>query len=87
MNRAACALKSELVSIPIRETLAIRRLDCKRRPFPIIVAECGSGVITKIEFCEVAVQMLLGAMLVNAAHWEARKKVPQPSYRIQRPKS
>jgi hypothetical protein len=37
---------------------------CKRRPFPVIEAECGSVVVAEIIFRQVTVQMFL----VDATH-------------------
>jgi len=68
MNRFAAWLKSCLVSRAVRETLAFRTLDCKRRTFPVVNAEGGPVVIAEIKFREIAMQMLFFAMLVHAAH-------------------
>ena len=68
MNRLAAKLKSGSVSWPVREALAFDALDRKRRTFAIVNAESRAGVVTEIEFREIAMQMLLAAMLVSAAH-------------------
>jgi hypothetical protein len=68
MNRFAAKLKSDFVRLFIRETLAVRTLDCKRRTFSVVVAECGSGVVPEIKFGKIAVQMFFFAMLIDTAH-------------------
>jgi hypothetical protein len=68
MNRAAAALKSFLVRLPVREPLACRTLYRKDCTFPIVVAKPNAVIVPEIVLCQVAVQMLLFAMLVDAAH-------------------
>ena len=70
-------MKLGLVRPPIRETLALRTFDCKRRTVAIVEAECGSVIVTKIVFSKIPMQMFLAAVLINAAHatFENRKVI------------
>jgi hypothetical protein len=67
-KRLAAALKSGLVSRPVRETLALSILDGQRRTFPIGNAEGRAVIVAEIKFREIAMQVLFLAMLVGAAH-------------------
>ena len=53
---------------PIRETLASRAFDCKRRTFAIFDAERGAVVVAEIVFRKITMQMLLAAMLIHTTH-------------------
>ena len=68
MTRADWILKSGLVRPPIRETLALRTFNCKRRTVAIVEAECGSVVVAKIVVSKIPMQMFLAAMLIDTAH-------------------
>ena len=67
-NLRAANLKSALVRSLIREALASRTLNGKRRTFAIAIAEPNAVIVAEVIFCEVAVQMLLATMLIHAAH-------------------
>jgi hypothetical protein len=67
-KRRASLEKSGLVTPPIRQTLASRILDGKRSPFPIVHAEGDAVRIPEIEFAQIAVQVLLGTVLIDAFH-------------------
>jgi hypothetical protein len=56
------------VSSPIRETLASRSLNGKRRTFAIVDIERNAVVVPKIVFGQITVQVLLFAMLTDTAH-------------------
>src|SRR6185437_8078120 len=65
----ACALSDfDLVRLMIGQALALCAPDRLHHPVFVIPAEGRAGVVPKIEFREVAVKMLLTAMLVNAFH-------------------
>jgi hypothetical protein len=68
INLAACALKSGFVSSPIRETLASRVFHGKRRTLTIIEAKRHAVIVAEIVLRQVAMQMLLFAVLINAPH-------------------
>ena len=58
-------LKSGLVRLTIREALAFATLYGKHGTFPV----CNiAGAVAEIEFREIAMQVLFGAMLIVAAH-------------------
>jgi hypothetical protein len=61
-------LKSGLVRLAVRQTLARRGTNSKGHPFPVIETKGGAVIEPKIVFGKIAVQMFLGAMLVNALH-------------------
>ena len=67
-KRATWRLKSASVRPPIRETLASRTLHSKRGTFAIVEAKFNAVIETEIIFGKVAMQMLLAAVLINAAH-------------------
>ena len=56
------------MSRPVRETLAFNALHGERRTFPIVVTERDTMIVTKVKFSEIAMQMLLAAMLIHAFH-------------------
>jgi hypothetical protein len=56
------------MSSPIRETLASGVLYGKRRTLTIIVAERDAVIVAPIVFRQVAVQMLLFTVLIDALH-------------------
>jgi hypothetical protein len=68
MNRAAWKRNDFSVSRPVRETLAFNALHSKRRTFPIVHTEGNAVIVAEIKFREIAMQMLLIAMLIDAAH-------------------
>lgn len=68
LNRPACLLKSGFVRPPIREALAGSTFHGKGSTFAIVKAKLGAVIKTKIVFGEIAMQMLLAAMLIDAAH-------------------
>jgi hypothetical protein len=68
MNRAVANVKLGLVRPPIRETLAIGVLHCKRGTFPVIETKPDPVIVAEIELRQVAVQVLLGAVLIDASH-------------------
>jgi hypothetical protein len=67
-KRAACLLKSGLIKLTIRETLAFDALYSKHRTFPIIEAEGSSGIKAEVVFREIAMQVLFLAMLIDTTH-------------------
>jgi hypothetical protein len=67
-NRFAAALESGFVRLPIRETLARRIHNGARRTFPIVHAEGNAVAVAEVVFREIAMQMLFGTVLINAAH-------------------
>jgi hypothetical protein len=54
--------------LTVREALACRALDCKGRTFPVAVTQLDAVIVAKVEFGEIAMQMFLAAMLIDAAH-------------------
>ena len=54
--------------LTVRETLASRVLDGKGRTFPIVDAERDAVIEPEIEFRQIPVKVLLGAVLIDAAH-------------------
>jgi hypothetical protein len=52
----------------IRQPLADSPGDSGVRPFRIVDAKGGAMVVTKIKFGQVAVQMALATVLINAFH-------------------
>jgi hypothetical protein len=64
-KRAAFMLKSGLVRLMIGQPFAFAALDRFNRPLSIADLAI---VVAEIEFCQIAVQMLFAAMLVNPAH-------------------
>lgn len=54
--------------LPVRQPLAGRVFDSKGCTFPILNTEFGASIVTEIIFGQVPMQMLFGAMLVNASH-------------------
>jgi len=66
MNLPAAILKIGLVRSVIRETLASRTLNGKRRTVAITVAELDPVIVSKIVLCQITVQMFLAAVLVDA---------------------
>jgi hypothetical protein len=65
MKRFAAKLKFFLVRLPVREALAFTALYGKHGTFPVCDV---AGVVTEIEFREIAVQVLLCTMLIVAPH-------------------
>jgi hypothetical protein len=51
-----------------RATLARCVLHGKRGTFPVIEAETNAVIVAEVVFRQIAVQMLLGAVLIDAAH-------------------
>jgi hypothetical protein len=66
--RRISRLKFGLVRLTVRETLASRAFNGKVRAFPIVDAERNAVRRTEIKFQEIAVKMLLSAMLIHALH-------------------
>ena len=54
--------------LTIREPLACRTLYRKDCTFPIIVTKLDAVIVPEIVFGEITVQMLFGAMLIDAFH-------------------
>ena len=67
-NLLACAEKLGLMSEPVRQPLACRTLYCKGRTFSVAVAKFDAVIVAEIVFRQIPMQMLLRAMLINAAH-------------------
>lgn len=68
MNLRACREKSLLVSLTIRQTLAGCAFGGKVCAFPIGDAKPNAVRIAEIELAQIAMQMFLAAMLVDALH-------------------
>jgi hypothetical protein len=68
MKRPAAILKSGSVSLTIRETLAARLRHGNGRTIRIIEAKLDPMIVAKVILGKVTMQMLLSAMLVDAAH-------------------
>jgi hypothetical protein len=64
-KRAACLLKSGSISRPVRQPLATWISDSNGRTFPIGKAEGDTVIIAEIKFREIAMQVLLSAMLID----------------------
>ena len=60
----------------ISEAFPCRALYCAQGPLRVTYSECNAVTIPKIKFIEVALQMLLAAVLIRAAHsaFEKRKE-------------
>ena len=52
----------------IGEALTLTAPDCRKRPVFIIETKRSAGVVAKIKFREIAMQVLLGAMLIDTTH-------------------
>jgi hypothetical protein len=67
-NRTFCRRLIGSVSLSIGQTLAADGRERHGSAGVVVDAESRAGVVAEIEFREVAVQMGLAAMLVDAAH-------------------
>lgn len=56
------------MGLTVRETLARRTYNGARRTFPIVYAEGNAVVVAEIVLGQIPMQMLLGTVLVDAAH-------------------
>ena len=76
MNRPARNLYTGLIRLPPHEALAFRAFDRRKRAVDIATAEPDAVIVAEIKFGKVAVQMLFGAMLIDALHaaFEDRKR-------------
>lgn len=56
------------MSLAVRETLAARLLDGNGRTIRIVEAKLDPVIVAEVVFRQIPVQVLLAAMLVDAAH-------------------
>ena len=75
-KRFAAKLKLGLVRLAVREPLASRTLYRKDCTFPIVEAKPNAVIVPEIILCKVPMQMLLFAMLIDAAAYHAWYAVP-----------
>lgn len=68
INRPALIRKLGLVRLLVRETLAGRALDRKRRTFPVLDAKSGAMIVSEIVFRQITVKVFFIAMLIDALH-------------------
>jgi hypothetical protein len=54
--------------LPIREPLPFDSVECPNRPLLVVNAKRNARVVPEIELRQIPVQMLFGAMLVDAMH-------------------
>lgn len=67
-SRAGRGERCRLTSPPIGQPLAYRATDRAIGALAVVNPELGAVAVAEIELCQIAVQVLLGAMLVDALH-------------------
>jgi hypothetical protein len=68
MNRAARNLRTGLVRLPVHQPLASDTTDRGEGAVDVAVAERDAVIVAMVELGEIAVQMLLFAVLIDTAH-------------------
>jgi hypothetical protein len=68
IKRPAAILKSGLVSISIRETLAARLRHGNGRTIRIVETEFDPMIVAKVILGKITMQMFFAAVLINTAH-------------------
>jgi len=67
-NRLAVKLKSGLIRLPVHEALAFHASDRCERAVDVTDTERDTMIVPEIVFGQIAMQVLLFAMLIDAAH-------------------
>jgi len=67
-NRFAAKLKTGLVRLPVHQPLAFDAADRRNGAVGIADAKRNAVIVAEIELGKVAVQMLLGTVLIDATH-------------------